>query len=163
MSIHQDEHYPSGFAVPRISALAIPQLAAKIDRHVSAVLSVSGTDAARSTTMAAIQRAQGDGDLSESDVQRLTAIVTTDDYDAHALYLEALDDPTGSEFAAVLLGLAQLRRDPATAPTPTARSADEPHTHVFSDADLIALGLLGGPITAVAIGLAVASEHIHFD
>jgi hypothetical protein len=156
-----DPCYPWQFPFPWVNALAVPQLAEKIHRNIDAIVAASGTDGARSTTMAAIQKAKDAGDLTETDVQRLTAIVNTDSADAHKLYLEALDDPTASEFAAMLLAVIQLPRARGTGPAQTPATTDTPHVHVFTDADLVALGLLGGPIVAIGIGIALASEHIH--
>lgn len=177
MSIFNNPCYPWEFPFPGANALAVPQLAEKIHRNMSAIVAASGTDGARSAATAAIRKAKEAGSLSESDVQRLTAVVSTDSYDARKLYLESLDDPTASEFAGMLLGVIQLPRDRGTgsasaygtesgsgsgSASAASASTDSPHGHTFSDLDLIALGLMAGPIAAVAVGIVMASEHVSF-
>jgi enoyl-CoA hydratase/carnithine racemase len=79
-------------------------------------------------------------------------LITSDTADVHQLYLDTLDDPQATDLAGAILGMIQLRKD-----TPT----DDNHVHALTDSDLVVLAVVGGPVMAVGIGLALLSEHVH--
>ena len=153
MSILSDPcNPPWDLPIPKPLAYAVPQLAETVHRRIAAIATTNDTNRTRDSATAAIQQAAEANRLSESDVQRLMTVLTTDTADAHQLYLDSLDDPRATDLAGAILGLIQLRQDSPT---------DDDHVHALTDGDLILLAVVGGPAVAIGVGIALVAEHVH--